>query len=138
MRRCRATEHKNSQAHWMLLPLLGERAGVMGNVYFNLIFGVRGSRIIADLPGKMSVVTSAATAKTVFKRAVSPLQLASAKLRRSLIWCDCYPATAWLPRCDCGQQISERCYANGSGLWNSLSQACPQFPCREIRPPTRP
>ena len=42
MRRCRATEHKNSQALWMLLPLLGERAGVKASVSFNLIFGVGG------------------------------------------------------------------------------------------------
>jgi len=42
MRRCRATEHENSQALWKLLPLLGERAGVRASVSFDLIFRVGG------------------------------------------------------------------------------------------------
>src|SRR5881392_2059595 len=44
MRRCRATEHENSQALWMLLPLLGERAGVRASVSFDLILGVGGGK----------------------------------------------------------------------------------------------
>jgi len=64
MRQCRATEHENSQALWMLLPRLGERAGVRASVSFNLIFGVGDSRIFADFLGKMNLVTSAATAKS--------------------------------------------------------------------------
>ena len=43
MRQCRATEHENSQAVRMFLPLLGERAGVRASVSLNLIFGVVGS-----------------------------------------------------------------------------------------------
>ena len=43
MKQRRATEHENSQALLMLLPLLGERAGVRASVSSNLIFGVVGS-----------------------------------------------------------------------------------------------
>src|SRR5947208_9423980 len=59
MRRCRATEHENSQALWKLLPLLGERAGVRASVSFDLIFRVGGGFWREK---HFRLVTSAATA----------------------------------------------------------------------------
>src|SRR5712691_11005689 len=58
MKRCRATEHENSQALWMLVPHLGERDGV-GSVSFNFIFGVGGGFWREK---QFRLVTSAATA----------------------------------------------------------------------------
>ena len=59
MTQCRATEHEIPQALWMLLPRLGERAGVRASVSFNLIFGVGGGFLREK---HFRLVTSAATA----------------------------------------------------------------------------
>ncbi len=70
MRRCRDKEHENSQALWMLLPLLGERAGVRTSVSFNLIFGVGGG---FRREKQFRLVTSAATAPgTILELTLSP------------------------------------------------------------------
>src|SRR6266850_6437958 len=70
MRQCRATEHENSQARWLLLPLLGERAGVRASVFSNLIFGVGGGFWREK---HFRLVTSAATALATILESTLPL-----------------------------------------------------------------
>src|SRR5437773_2770063 len=90
MRRCRATEHQNSQALWMLLPLLGERAGVRASVSFNLIFGVGGG---FRREKHFRLVTSAATALAVILELTlgltgyQKIRLAKSASFADFIWC---------------------------------------------------
>jgi hypothetical protein len=59
MRQCCVTEHENSRALCMLLPLLGERAGVRASFSSDLIFGVGGG---FRREKHFRLLTSAATA----------------------------------------------------------------------------
>src|SRR5438046_8151231 len=71
MRRCRATEHENSQALWKLLPLLGERAGVRASVSFDLIFRVEGR---FWLEKHFRLVTAAATPLATIREGTLPCE----------------------------------------------------------------
>ena len=58
MRRCRTSEHENPRELCVLLPLLGERAGLRASVSLNLIFGVGGGIVFRT---EIRLLTSAAT-----------------------------------------------------------------------------